>query len=73
MRRFCCLILLLALAGCQNVRGPFEPRSPARVDDPRLPIPEQQRRARDQLPLPDESTKIAPNSGATPPGNPNYR
>jgi hypothetical protein len=45
----------LLLAGCQNVVGPFEHRDPIRVDDPLLPIPEQERRGRSELPLPDES------------------
>jgi hypothetical protein len=58
MRRL--LILgLVALAGCQSVRGPFEARE-QRADDPRYSIPEQERRARDQLPIPVESRAIAP-------------
>src|SRR5690349_4765685 len=59
MRRLFILGVLL-LAGCSSIRGPFQPRSPERVDDPRYSIPEQQCRARDQLPLPQESRQIAP-------------
>jgi hypothetical protein len=51
---------ILCLAGCQGVAGPFTPREPQRVDDPRYSVPEQQRRARDRLPLPQESLTIAP-------------
>jgi hypothetical protein len=67
MRRLLLLGVLL-LAGCQNVAGPFARREPVRVDDPRLPISEQQRLARDRLPLPDESNKVGPHSGAALPG-----
>jgi hypothetical protein len=61
------LLAVLALAGCQNVAGPFAARPPQRVDDPRLSIPEQQYRGRDRYALPDE-TSGAPPSGATIPG-----
>jgi hypothetical protein len=59
MRRFL-IVSVLLLAGCQSVRGPFQAREPQRVDDPRYSIPEQERRGRDQLPLPQESMTIAP-------------
>ncbi len=62
MRRI--LVLgVLCLAGCQNTLGPFAPRTPQRVDDPYLSIPEQQQRGRDRLALPDDSKFVAPRSG----------
>jgi hypothetical protein len=60
MRRRLLILGVLLLAGCQSVRGPLQPRDPQRVDDPRYSIPEQERRGRDQLPLPQESVTIAP-------------
>lgn len=52
---------LLLLAGCQNLVGPRERRdNPVRVDDPRLSIPEQERRGRDRLALPEWSPTVAP-------------
>ena len=54
----------LLLAGCRSSTvGPFESRRPERVDDPRLPISEQQRRGRDRLALPVESAAVGPLSG----------
>lgn len=54
---------LLLLAGCQGVVGPVQ-RSQApclpQVDDPRLPIAEQERRGRDRLALPETSPTVAP-------------
>lgn len=67
MRRLV-ILGVLCLAGCANVRGPFQAREPQRVDDPRYSIPEQERRARAQLPLPQESRTIAPPISAA--GNP---
>lgn len=64
---------LLALAGCRGVQGPFAPKDPVRVDDPRVSISEQERRARENLALPDNSRMIAPNSETAPPGTPLYR
>jgi len=61
MRRIL-IVCILLLSGCQNISGPFQPRSPVRVDDPGLNIDEQERLSRDRLALPDES--IAPPSGA---------
>jgi hypothetical protein len=51
---------VLVLAGCQNIVGPFQPRDRYRVDDPLLPIGEQQRRGRDRYALPEESPNLAP-------------
>jgi hypothetical protein len=64
------LLGMVLLAGCQNIRGPLAPRSPARVDDPRLTIPEQERASRDRFALPDESPEVGPRSGAARPGLP---
>lgn len=61
------LLGVLLLCGCQGVRGPFQPRDGSRIDDPRLPIAEQERRARDRLALPDDTSNIAPRSGVVPP------
>ena len=58
----------LLLAGCQNVIGPFQHRTPQRADDPLLPTYEQERRGRDRLPLPDKSRNVAPPSGVQLPG-----
>ena len=59
---------LLLVAGCENIMGPFRPKSPARVDDPRLSIDEQQRLGRQRLALPDETRLGGPRSGAAMPG-----
>jgi hypothetical protein len=58
MRRllFCCLLIL---AGCQNIIGPAR-REPVRVDDPNLPIAEQERRGRAYLSLSDPSYLAGP-------------
>jgi hypothetical protein len=60
------------LTGCCNVMGPFEHRQPQRVDDPCLPIPEQQSRGRDRFALPDEpnsrGSELAPRTGIESPG-----
>ena len=58
MRRLFVLSVLLA-AGCGNVVGPFARREPERVDDPRLSIPEQERRGRVRLAFPDEDPHVA--------------
>jgi hypothetical protein len=57
---------VLVLAGCQNIAGPFQPRGPGRVDDPLLPIGEQQRRGRDRYALPEDSPNLAPPITARP-------
>jgi hypothetical protein len=65
MRRlFACSLLLLA--GCQNVVGPLR-QDPTRVDDPRLPVAEQQRRGRAYLSLPDQSYLSGPQAWETRP------
>jgi hypothetical protein len=72
MRRL--LILgILCLAGCQNVLGPLDYRKPVRVDDPCLPISEQQKLGRDRLAVPDEGFVVGPPSGLIPPGAPLHR
>jgi len=60
MRNILVVGVLLALVGCQNYVGPFQAREPVRVDDPRLSIPEQERRGRAELPLPQQSPRVAP-------------
>jgi hypothetical protein len=60
----CILIVgILCLAGCQNVSGPFAPRAPERVDDPRLTISEQESRGRDRWAIPEESPRVGPPAG----------
>jgi hypothetical protein len=56
-------VALLCLAGCQNVIGPFAPRTPERVDDPHYSIAEQESRGRNRYALPDDSPRVAPPSG----------
>jgi hypothetical protein len=51
------LLSILLMVGCRSVVGPFQ-RTPERVDDPSLPIAEQQRRGRDRLALPDSDSKV---------------
>jgi hypothetical protein len=58
---------LLVLAGCQNLVGPLEHRQPLRVDDPRFPVEEQERRSRDRLALPDAADRLAPRLYFLPP------
>ncbi len=62
------LLVLALLTGCQSVRGPFAPKVPARVDDPRLSIGEQQKLGRDRLALPDNSAAVAPTEAGARPG-----
>lgn len=72
MRRL--LVLgLLVLAGCRGVQGPMAPKEPVRVDDPRLPISEQEKRARERLALPLNSPGVAPSAEMAPPGTPLFR
>ena len=61
------LFLCVLLAGCENVVGPFR-RPPARVDDPRLSIAEQEKLGRQHIGLPDESPLAGPNAGIARPG-----
>lgn len=65
----CRLFLLgvLCLAGCENTVGPFR-RNREPVDNPHLPIDEQQRLGRDRLALPDNSREVAPPTGLPLPG-----
>lgn len=65
--RYCLLLLLLGLTGCENIVGPWR-RTPARVDDPRLSISEQEKLGRQHLGLPDEAPLAGPNSGIARPG-----
>lgn len=60
--------IALALAGCQSVVGPFQSRAPQRVDDPLLPISEQQRRGRDRLAIPEDRNALAPKAYIDRPG-----
>jgi hypothetical protein len=60
---------LLLLTGCQNIVGPRAAR-PVRVDDPRLPVPEQERRGRAYLSLPDQSYLSGPVGGMSRPSDP---
>jgi hypothetical protein len=66
--RYLALIGILFLAGCQNTVGPFRSRPPQRIDDPVLNIDEQQRRARAQIALPDDSDSLAPKTYIDRPG-----
>ena len=61
------LLLLLLLTGCENIVGPWR-RKPARVDDPRLSIAEQEKLGRQHIGLPDEAPLAGPNSGIARPG-----
>jgi len=62
MRRIFLLTLIL-ITGCQSTVGPFQARSPQRVDSPNITLNEQEARARNRWALPEESRKVAPNSG----------
>jgi hypothetical protein len=61
MRRVILVGILLA-AGCQSTVGPFGHRTPERVDDPAVPITEQERRGRDRLALPERSKTAVPST-----------
>ena len=75
MRHISSLILasLLFVVGCQNVTGPFKPRSPARVDDPALNLTEQEKLSRARLGLPEQSPQVLPQSGGGLPNAPGFR
>lgn len=64
------IVGIALLAGCQNIVGPFQARSPVRVDDPRLSIEEQERLTRDRYALPDESYTAGPRDATLRPGQP---
>ena len=55
---------LLCVAGCQSIIGPFQRRTPERVDDPSLTIPQQEVRGRSRLPLWNDRTDLAPKTYA---------
>jgi hypothetical protein len=63
------LILLTAvlLTGC-GLKGPFANRSSQRVDDPRLPIYEQEYRGRDRLAYPEQAPNLTPRTYVEFPG-----
>jgi hypothetical protein len=63
MMRRVLLLGILCLAGCQNVVGPFAPRTPMRVDAPGTPLAEQEAKARERWAIPDESPGMGLNSG----------
>ena len=54
MRRFMILGVLI-LAGCQSTVGPFQARSPERVDSPYVSLSEQEARARNRWAMPDDA------------------
>jgi hypothetical protein len=59
---------LLIVGGCK-ISGPLEHnRNPQRVDDPLLSIPEQEKRGRDRMSLPEFEKSIAPPTGTDFPG-----
>lgn len=69
------VVAALVVAGCQNIVGPFQTKTPQRVDDPMLPIYEQQQRGRARLPVIEETfgqnygdTEIAPPTYCDRPG-----
>jgi hypothetical protein len=67
MRRLLILGVLLLLPGCKNLQGPFQPKSPQRVDDPLLTIGEQERNGRARVGLPEDSPAVGPRTGAAAP------
>jgi hypothetical protein len=67
MRRLFLLAVLL-LTGCRTTTGPFAPRDPERVDDPRLPISEQERRGRDRLSYQEIEPNVLPRTYSELPG-----
>lgn len=60
LRHLLVVATLLALIGCQNYVLPFQPRKRPRPDDPCLEIPEQERKGRSALALPEQSPRVAP-------------
>ena len=63
------ILVFLLLAGCESIRGPFQPQPTSRVDDTRLPISEQEARGRDRLAFPYDSPTM-PSLTAPVPGTP---
>ncbi len=59
---------ILCLAGCQNIVGPFQHRTPVRIDDPSLSINEQKRQSRAYLPQPFDKDTQAPYTYSDRPG-----
>jgi hypothetical protein len=64
-----CSLFAIALAGCQNIVGPFQ-REDIRADDPRLPISEQKRLGRAYLGITEESYLSGPHTGGARQDNP---
>lgn len=65
MHRWIIGLSLMALMGCQNLIGPRERRfDPVKVDPPFLSVEEQERLARDQLAVPEQSPEIGPRTDA---------
>ena len=69
MRYILIASVLLLLAGCENVVGPFRSSSPNRVYDSGYPLGTPQRSSRAQPALPDESPWTAPPTGIPRPGS----
>ena len=66
----CILIasILLVLAGCENVVGPFRSQASTRVYDSGYPFLEPQRSTRAEPALPNDSPWLAPPTGIPAPG-----
>jgi hypothetical protein len=74
MRRLIGLGLLLLAVGCQGIDGPFAHKmKPEKVDDPRLSIPEQERRGRDRLAIPETDPNFVPRTYGEYPAAPHSR
>lgn len=68
MRRVFLMAAFLGLAGCQGIEGPFQRASrPIPIDDPRLPLDEQEARGRERLAYPDDSEPVGPRTFTEPP------
>jgi hypothetical protein len=67
MRRII-LVGVVVLAGCADIVGPFKraQQRPEKVDNPCLTIPEQEKKGRERLALP-ESARVAPSLQSEPP------
>jgi hypothetical protein len=69
MRALIALVMGLAVAGCSSFRGPVETyRTQPKIDDPYLSIPEQEKRGRDRMSMPEFSPNVAPPTGTDFPG-----